>query len=99
MYHDSQGREIEDAEGESMRREWQEIFQNGVSFDTFDATFLDPPNKAYYIYDRFGGKVELSSQEALKLLEWLSQQRHELIRFVQGLKEKERTQYPGRAPR
>jgi hypothetical protein len=94
MDDDSQGRENEDAESASMCQEWQQMVRSGAYFDTFDATFLDPPNKAYYIYDRFGGKVDLSSQEALNLLAWLSDQRNEMIRFVQGLKEKERTQYP-----
>jgi hypothetical protein len=88
MYHDSQGRENEDVEGEQMRRDWQELFEEGASFEVFDAAFLDPPDRAYYIFDRFGERVELSPQEALNLLDWLSDQRKELLRLVQGLREK-----------
>jgi hypothetical protein len=88
MDHDSQGREIEDAEGEMMRRDWQELFEEGATFEVFDAAFLDPPDRAYYIYDRFGGHVELSPQEALNLLDWLADQRTELLRFIHDVKEK-----------
>jgi hypothetical protein len=76
-----------------MRRDEQELLRQETyrlhaTFDTFDATFLDPPDKAYYIFDRYGGKVELSSQEALNLLEWLTDQRDEIIHYVTGLKAK-----------
>jgi hypothetical protein len=93
MYHDRQGREIEDLEGDNMRRDWQEqlkqeTYRLHAVFDTFDASFLDPPEKAYYIFDVYGGKVELSAQDALNLLAWLTDQQEEILQYVTGLREK-----------
>lgn len=94
MDHDSQGHEIEDLSGEQIRHDWQELFQEGASFVVCDAAFLEPPDRAYSIFDRFGGHVELSPQEALNLLEWLSEQRTELLRFIHdGKEQKARAQH------
>ena len=47
--------------------------------EVLDYPILDSPKREYYICDAYGNKVELSPQEVYDLLEWLSQQREEII--------------------
>ena len=53
--------------------------QRKAHFEVLDYPIFDPPKQEYYIYDAYGNKVELSPQEIYDLLEWLSQQREEII--------------------
>lgn len=85
MYSNTQGRASENAEDDKMCHDWQELFQKGAPFEVFDAAFLEPPDRAYSIFDRFGGRP----QEALNLRDGLTDQRSELLRFIHDMKEQE----------
>lgn len=64
----------------------EEEHWSGAHFEAIDSL--------YAIYDGSGGKVELSAQEALNLLEWHDEQRRQLFRRIYQPKEQGRPQYP-----
>ncbi len=60
----------------------------------WSGAYFEAINLLYTIYDGSGGKVELSAQEALNLLEWLYSQRMELFRRIYQHKEQGSPHYP-----